>query len=108
MEAYDPDIKDRQAPQKIVYFLVKQEQQKFLKIDNEGCLQLIEPLDRDPPNGFNRWQVLITAMDQQGSPTALRSTTEVIINLTDINDNAPYLTNVSEIYLFFCFIVECY
>ncbi|XP_077285916.1 DE-cadherin isoform X2 [Arctopsyche grandis] len=97
VEAYDPDIADRNAPQKIVYFLVKQDQQKFLKIDNEGCLQLIEPLDRDPPNGFNRWQVLITAMDQQGSPTALRSTTEVIINLTDINDNAPYLTNAQPV-----------
>lgn len=26
---------------------------------------------------------------------SLRSTTEVILELTDINDNAPFLTNVS-------------
>lgn len=97
MEAYDPDIKDRNAPQNIVYFIVKHEQQEFLEIDKDGCLKLTKPLDRDLPSGFTTWQILIQAKDQGGrSPgDSLSATTEVILELTDINDNAPFLTNVS-------------
>ncbi|CAG9112803.1 unnamed protein product [Plutella xylostella] len=93
--AYDPDIKDRSAPQNIVYSLVKHEQKEFLQIDNDGCLRLTKPLDRDPPAGFTTWQILIVAADQGGrlGSDSLRSTTEVILELTDINDNAPFLTN---------------
>ncbi|CAB0007597.1 unnamed protein product [Nesidiocoris tenuis] len=91
LEAYDPDIPDRGAPQHIVYFVVKQEQQKLLSIDKKGCLSLINPLDRDPPNGYELWQILIAASDEDGGPTSLRGSTEVVITLIDINDNAPYL-----------------
>lgn len=89
--AYDPDIKDRSAPQKIKYFIVKVEQQSLLEIDNTGCLRLIKPLDRDEPNGHKYWQIIISAGDENGS--GLRSTTEATITLIDINDNAPFLTN---------------
>lgn len=40
LKAYDPDIPDRNADQNIVFFVVKQEQQKFLSIDKYGCLSL--------------------------------------------------------------------
>lgn len=42
------------------------------------------------------------AADQGGrlGSDSLRSTTEVILELTDINDNAPFLTNVSILFLF--------
>lgn len=40
LEAYDPDIPDRSEPQHIQYFVVKQELQKFLRIDKKGCLSL--------------------------------------------------------------------
>lgn len=53
VEAYDPDITDRNAPQNIVYSLVKQDQKNFLSIDNDGCLRLTKPLDRDQPSGNN-------------------------------------------------------
>lgn len=101
VEAYDPDIKDRNAPQNIVYSLVKHEQKEFLQIDNDGCLRLTKPLDRDQPLGFTRWQILIMAADHGGrlGSDSLRSTTEVILELTDINDNAPFLTNVSGFFL---------
>lgn len=90
--AYDPDIPDRRAPQHILYFVVKEDQKKLLAIDKNGCLSLIKPLDRDPPNGFPIWQVIIAASDEDGnSKTSLRESTEVIIVLTDINDNAPFL-----------------
>jgi len=56
------------------------------------CLQ---PLDRDPPNGYETWQILIAADDEDGNSTSVRSLTEVYITLTDINDNAPYLDIVS-------------
>jgi len=42
LSAYDPDIPDRSAPQHIVYFVVKEEQQKLLHIDKDGCLYLIK------------------------------------------------------------------
>lgn len=51
IEAVDPDIKDPNSPQHIKYFVVKEEQKELLTIDDEGCLRLIQPLDRDPPNG---------------------------------------------------------
>jgi hypothetical protein len=56
-----------------------------------------QPLDRDPPNGFSKWQVLIAANDEDGGPTSLRNNTEVIITLTDINDNAPFLDMVQPV-----------
>lgn len=91
IEAYDPDIKDRSAPQFIKYFIVKTEQQSLLKIDNSGCLRLIQPLDRDLPEGHKNWQVVIAAVDEDGK--GLRQAIEAIITLNDINDNAPFLTN---------------
>lgn len=97
--AYDPDIPDRNAPQHIVYFVVKEDQKKLLSIDKNGCLSLIKPLDRDPPNGFPIWQVIIAASDEDGnSKTSLRESTEVIIVLTDINDNAPFLDSKVRLY----------
>lgn len=42
VEAYDPDIPDREADQNISYFVVKAEQQKLLSIDKNGCLILIK------------------------------------------------------------------
>ncbi|XP_049885544.1 DE-cadherin [Pectinophora gossypiella] len=99
VEAYDPDIKDRTAPQNIFYSLVKQEQMEFLSIDNEGCLRLTKPLDRDPPRGYSKWQIIIMAADHGGrlGSDSLRSTTEVILTLTDINDNKPFLTNTQPV-----------
>lgn len=91
IEAYDPDIKDRSEPQYIKYFIVKTEQQSLLKIDANGCLRLIQPLDRDAPDGHKNWQVVIAAVDENGN--GLRISTDVIITLIDINDNAPILSN---------------
>ncbi|EDW61365.2 DE-cadherin [Drosophila virilis] len=93
IKAYDPDIKDRTADQHITYSIVKEDHKKLLTIDNSGCLRLIHPLDRDPPNGHKSWQVLISASDQDGVGTSLKSVKPVIITLEDINDNAPFLIN---------------
>jgi len=81
--------------QRIVYSVVKDDQRKLMTIDKNGCLLLIKPLDRDPPNGYATWQVIIQASDEGGGPKSLQQTTEVIIALRDINDNAPYLDMVS-------------
>uniref|UniRef100_A0A1B0CLN1 Cadherin domain-containing protein n=1 Tax=Lutzomyia longipalpis TaxID=7200 RepID=A0A1B0CLN1_LUTLO len=48
----------------IKYFIVKSEQQHLLAIDNDGCLRLIQPLDRDEPNGHKNWQVIVAAVDE--------------------------------------------
>lgn len=89
--AFDPDIADRDLPQNIKYSIVKAEQQSLLEIDGNGCVRLIKPLDRDEPNGHKYWQIIISAVDENGN--GLRSTTEVTITLLDINDNAPFLVN---------------
>ncbi|XP_018044392.1 PREDICTED: DE-cadherin-like [Atta colombica] len=89
--AYDPDIEDRNADQHIAYFIAKEEQQPLIGIDKYGCMKLKKPLDRDPPNGFSTWTVIVMARDEDGSSMAFRESVVVNITLTDINDNAPFL-----------------
>ncbi|XP_032691269.1 DE-cadherin [Odontomachus brunneus] len=89
--AYDPDIEDRNADQHIAYFIVKETQQPLIEIDKTGCMKLKKPLDRDPPNGYSMWTVIVMARDEDGSSTALRESVVVNITLLDINDNAPFL-----------------
>ena len=91
VSAYDPDIKDRKADQHIAYFIVKDDQQPLISIDKTGCMTLKKPLDRDPPNGYPMWTIIVMARDEDGSPTALREIVEVNITLIDKNDNAPFL-----------------
>ncbi|KAL7052566.1 hypothetical protein ACKWTF_004912 [Chironomus riparius] len=90
MNAYDPDIKDRNLDQHIRYEISKKEQRDLLTIDAYGCLRNIKPLDRDKPNGHKEWQILVTATDEDGQ--GLSQTQTVIIILNDINDNAPFLS----------------
>ncbi|XP_031842734.1 DE-cadherin isoform X2 [Nomia melanderi] len=89
--AYDPDIKNRSADQHIAYFIVKDDQQPLIGINKTGCMTLKKPLDRDAPNGYSMWTVIVMARDEDGSPTALRELVMVNITLIDINDNAPFL-----------------
>ena len=42
LQAYDPDIRDRTADQHIVFFVVKEYQQKLFEIARNGCLSQIE------------------------------------------------------------------
>uniref|UniRef100_A0A182XLI7 DE-cadherin n=1 Tax=Anopheles quadriannulatus TaxID=34691 RepID=A0A182XLI7_ANOQN len=90
VQAYDPDIENRTDPQLIRFFYVV-EYDDVIEIDDGGCLRLKRVLDRDPPLGFNRWQFIITATDEDGAGKTTPST--VIISLEDINDNAPRLSN---------------
>jgi hypothetical protein len=70
-------------------------------IFNGKQLFCFKPLDRDPPDGYPQWQVYISAKDEYGGPSSLSETTEVIIDLTDINDNAPFLSMVSILHAIF-------
>lgn len=87
--AYDPDIKDRNLPQRIKYEVSKKDQRELLTISENGCLTNIKPLDRDKPNGQKSWQILVSAIDEDG--LGLASSKFVTIILIDINDNAPFL-----------------
>ena len=91
VSAYDPDIKDREANQHIAYFIFKDEHKPFIDIDEFGCMKLKKPLDRDLPNGYAVWPIIVTAKDDDGSPTSRRELVKVEITLEDINDNAPFL-----------------
>ncbi|XP_050738814.1 putative neural-cadherin 2 isoform X2 [Eriocheir sinensis] len=50
-----------------------------------GAVLLLRPLDRDPPNGQAQWRIRVTAEDGE-----LSAYTDVMVNLKDINDNAPF------------------
>jgi hypothetical protein len=96
LTAYDPDIKDRSADQKIVY-QVGEAYTSFLSVDSKGgCVRLIKKLDRDGPNGAASYQAFIQATDNNAGPNALHNYAEINIILEDINDNAPIL-NITEV-----------
>lgn len=86
-KAYDPDIANRSQPQHIKYF-IPDEKKLGLSIDQDGCLRLTRPMDRDE---IPKQQVRIGAQDEDGASTSQKEYFELVINLTDINDNAPYL-----------------
>ncbi|XP_053663835.1 DE-cadherin-like [Anopheles marshallii] len=90
IQAFDPDIENRDEPQHIRFSFVK-EQEDLLEIDDTGCLRLRKALDRDPPQGFKSWQFIITATDEDGAGKKTPATVNIF--LEDINDNAPYLSN---------------
>lgn len=87
LEAYDPDITDRQADQMIEYQVIDT-RKEFFSVNKNGCVTVIKPLDRDPPNGYATSQLYILAFDKSGTSTSA----ELNIILNDINDNAPFLT----------------
>lgn len=89
-EGYDPDIADRNAPQHIEYLIWEKPFHDYFTIDNFGCLKVIKPLDRDPPNNPER-QLIIVLSDDDGGPTSLKTSIVFTIVLEDINDNAPQL-----------------
>ena len=96
--AIDPDVRDRNAPQNITYFLDKtNEISSHFAIDPDtGALRIIKPLDRDRPNGYPVWSMYVYAKDSFVDETGDRSPSlenfvEVKITLEDINDNAPFL-----------------
>lgn len=94
LEAYDPDIRDRNAPQNIVY-QVDDKYTHFLSVNGDGCVKLTKPLDRDKPNGSPSYQAFIIAYDDNNSQNAQSQSAEIFIILDDINDNAPFLVTVS-------------
>jgi hypothetical protein len=60
-------------------------------------------LNRDKP-GIPSYQVRIGAQDEDGAGQS--GIHDFVINLTDINDNAPYLDMVSRLILLFYFILK--
>lgn len=61
----------------------------FFAIVTNPCFQ---GLDRDKPNGLARRQAYIFAYEKDNKKYSAAA--ELIIDLTDINDNAPYLATV--------------
>ncbi|XP_047002770.1 neural-cadherin-like [Schistocerca americana] len=52
-----------------------------------GEIFVLRPLDRDPPAGRSLWRLTAFAQDEEG--TGLVGYTDVHLQLTDVNDNAP-------------------
>lgn len=89
--ATDGDL-DRHS--KIVYFLTGQgidpnpENSKFSINGTSGEIYVLKPLDRDLPHGRSQWRFTVYADDDNGN--GLVGYADVLVNLKDINDNAPF------------------
>jgi hypothetical protein len=57
-----------------------------MKFMTDIC-ELLQPLDRDEPNGRPQWRFTVFAQDEGGN--GLVGYADVQVNLKDINDNAP-------------------
>ncbi|KRT83191.1 Cadherin [Oryctes borbonicus] len=97
LEAWDPDIRNREDPQHIVY-QVDEKYRHFLEVDENGCVKLTKPLDRDKPDGSPSYQAFIIAYDDNNGPNAQQQSAEIFIILDDINDNAPFLTTTTVVW----------
>ncbi|KPL94053.1 neural-cadherin-like protein [Sarcoptes scabiei] len=86
---------DRDRPQSIVYFLTGQgiddknpRNSKFSINSTTGDIFVLKPLDRDLPTGRSQWRFTVFAEDEGGN--GLVGYADVLVNLRDINDNAPF------------------
>lgn len=67
---------------------------------NHICNDALQPLDRDSPEGRPQWKFTVFAQDEGGE--GLVGYADILINLRDVNDNAPvflqslYTANVTE------------
>uniref|UniRef100_A0A915Q7Z5 Cadherin domain-containing protein n=1 Tax=Setaria digitata TaxID=48799 RepID=A0A915Q7Z5_9BILA len=86
VKATDADKQDDSS--KIAYRLEGQGVGEFFRIDRyTGEIEVIRPLDRDPPAGVSVWKFVVQAIDSDGH--GLIGYADVQVNLKDINDNAP-------------------
>ena len=98
---------DRHRPQNIVYFLTGQgvddenpADRKFAMNSTTGEIYVLKALDRDLPHGRPQWRFTVFAEDEGAN--GLVGYADVIVNVKDINDNAPffpspvYIGNVTE------------
>ncbi len=73
----------------ILYRLEGQGAGEYFQIDeNTGEILVVKPLDRDEPSGAPQWNFVVQAIDDGGK--GLVGYADVQVNLTDINDNAPF------------------
>ncbi|CAL8115153.1 unnamed protein product [Orchesella dallaii] len=90
LKAYDPDIGDRTVPQNISYFI--QDGMENFNVDDNGCVTVIKPLDRD--HGDHIRTIIVGASDEGGKTlTKLSEFQSLKVYLEDINDNAPFLNS---------------
>lgn len=86
---------DKDRPQQIVYSLTGQgiedddpTNRKFAINKITGEIYVLRPLDRDPPTGRSQWRFTVLAEDEGG--IGFVDYADVLVNLKDINDNAPF------------------
>uniref|UniRef100_A0A7E4VRE3 Secreted protein n=2 Tax=Panagrellus redivivus TaxID=6233 RepID=A0A7E4VRE3_PANRE len=76
------------SSQQIVYKLEGQGVGDYFTVDPvAGHIEVVKPLDRDPPNGVPAWKFIVQAIDANGE--GLTGYADVHVILRDINDNAP-------------------
>lgn len=61
---------------------------KFSINATSGEIYVLKPLDRDLPTGRSQWRFTVFAEDEGGN--GLVGFADILVNLRDINDNAPF------------------
>ncbi|EGT50929.1 hypothetical protein CAEBREN_30886, partial [Caenorhabditis brenneri] len=86
VRATDADQDEKSS--RIVYRLEGQGADEVFRIGKySGTIELIKPLDRDPPTGVPSWNFVVQAIDDDGN--GLVGYADVQVNVRDINDNSP-------------------
>ncbi|XP_047736552.1 putative neural-cadherin 2, partial [Hyalella azteca] len=80
----DPDLLSENEHFHYAHSSEKRKEAAFTIDPVTGTIKVMQPLDRDPPHGRATWRLVVTASDGE-----LQADTEVVVNLKDINDNAP-------------------
>ena len=102
VRATDADQDEKSS--RIVYRLEGQGADEVFRIGKySGTIELVRPLDRDPPTGVPSWNFVVQAIDDDGNGlvgyadvqvriTVVNDDTVVFefhVNVSDINDNSP-------------------
>uniref|UniRef100_A0A1I7UMB3 Cadherin domain protein n=1 Tax=Caenorhabditis tropicalis TaxID=1561998 RepID=A0A1I7UMB3_9PELO len=86
VRATDADLDEKSS--RIVYRLEGQGADEVFRIGKySGTIELMRPLDRDPPTGVPSWNFVVQAIDDDGN--GLVGYADVQVNVRDINDNSP-------------------
>ncbi|ULU14127.1 hypothetical protein L3Y34_016562 [Caenorhabditis briggsae] len=86
VRATDADQDEKSS--RIVYRLEGQGAEEVFRIGKySGMIELVKPLDRDPPTGVPSWNFVVQAIDDDGM--GLVGYADVQVNVRDINDNSP-------------------
>jgi hypothetical protein len=84
------DLDQDETSKQIIYRLEGQGVGEFFRVDRHtGRIEVIRPLDRDPPRGVPTWSFIVQAVDDDGQ--GLIGYADVKVHLRDVGLNLENL-----------------